>query len=226
MPIRGLLFDANGVLYSRPRRDTRLGRFLAPYGLEVLPKQQTRRLVASEHDAAQTGRLSVADYYAAKLKAWGLADAEAVAEGVRIMLEDSADIDLYPHTVEALEALRSAGVELAIVTDSAHPAERKLGWLAAKGLGRDVFAAAVSSAEVGWAKPDARIYRAALDRLGLDTDSAAFVGHASDEIAGAAEIGLATIAFRPDDPDVRADARVDDLLALAEMAAGGSLELR
>jgi HAD superfamily hydrolase (TIGR01509 family) len=214
MPIRGLLFDANGVLYSRPRRYARLESFLEPYGLHVLPVARMRLLVAREHIAAQTGRMPLADYFAVQLKACGLHDADAIAAGARIMLEDCADIELFPNAVEALEALRSAGIALAIVTDSAHPIERKLGWLEAKGLSRDVFDVAISSVELGVCKPDPRIYMAALERLGLGADVAAFVGHASDEIAGAAAVGLATIAFRPDDPSVRADACIDDLLSL------------
>jgi HAD superfamily hydrolase (TIGR01509 family) len=214
MPIRGLLFDANGVLYSRPRRYARLESFLAPYGLQVLPAEQMRLVVAREHVAAQTGQMPIADYFAAQLRACGLHDAGAIATAAGIMLEDCADIELFPNAVEALEALRSAGVALAIVTDSAHPIERKLGWLEARGLSRDVFDVAISSVELGVCKPDPRIYMAALDRLGFAADAAAFVGHASDEIAGAAEVGLTTIAFRPDDPSVCADACIDDLLSL------------
>ena len=214
MPIRGLLFDANGVLYSRPRRYTRLESFLAPYGLQVLPAEQMRPRVAREHIAAQTGQMSIDDYFAAQLKACGLHDAAAVATATRVMLQDCADIELYPNTVEALEALQSAGVALAIVTDSAHPIERKLGWLQAKGLSRDIFDVAISSVELGVRKPDPRIYLAALERLGLGADSAAFVGHASDELGGAADIGLTTIAFRPDEPSVLADAYIDDLFSL------------
>ena len=214
MPIRGLLFDANGVLYSRPRRYARLESFLAPYGLHVLPAEQMRLLVAREHLAAQTGQMAIADYFAAQLHACGLYDAAAIATAVGVMLEDCADIELFPNAVEALEALRSAGVALAIVTDSAHPIERKLGWLEAKGLSREVFDVAISSVQLGVCKPDPRIYMAALERLGLDADSAAFVGHASDELVGAAEVGLTTIAFRPDEPSVRADAYIDNLLML------------
>jgi FMN phosphatase YigB (HAD superfamily) len=216
MPIRGILFDANGVLYSRPSRFTRLASFLAPYGLQVLPQEQLRPLLARERVAAQTGQMPIADYFAAKLKACGLDDAAAITAGVDVMLEDCADIELFPSTVEGLEALRSTGVALAIVTDSAHPIERKLGWLEAKGLSRDVFDVAISSAELGVCKPEPGIYLAALERLGLDASSAAFVGHATDEIVGAAEIGLTTIAYRPDEPSVCADVYVDDLSALVK----------
>ena len=57
----------------------------------------------------------------------------------------------------------------------------------------------------------------ALWRLGLQPNNAAFVGHATDELLGAAAIGLTTIAFRPDDPNVDADAHIEDLRELDDL---------
>jgi HAD superfamily hydrolase (TIGR01509 family) len=215
--IRGLLFDANGVLYSRPRDNMRLNRFLAPLGLAALPDDQTRRALGPERDAARTGRLSLDGYYRAQLRAYGLDDPELMAEGVRLMAEDSADIDLYPGTADALARLKTAGVKLAIVTDSTKPAALKLAWLEARGVSRDVFAAVVSSAEAGCCKPEPEIYHAALAQMGAAPAETAFVGHATDELVGAASIDIATIAFRPDEPDVEADARIDGLGELLEL---------
>ena len=219
MTIQGLLFDANGVLYRRPRGYERLERFLAAHGVRALPRERVKELVAAEREAAQTGRIAIAEYYAAKLRAHGLEDPEAIAAGVRFMIDDCHDVDLFPNAVETFDALRSAGVGLAIVTDSVHPVQKKLGWLAAKGLSPAVFSAAVSSAEVGVRKPDPAIYLAALERMGVGVGDAAFVGHATDELEGAAGVGLKTIAFRPDDPEVEADAHIEDLSELLEMVA-------
>ena len=218
MPIRGLLFDANGVLYRRTRNYDRIEEFLAPYGLHALPREEVKRRMRAEHLAAQTGRMTIEEYFAAKIRAHGLEDPDGVAAGVRLLMENAADIELYPNAVEALGRLRAVGVRLAIVTDSVHPAERKLGWLEAAGLPHETFDAAVSSVEVGFAKPDPRIYRAALERIGVGVAEAGFVGHATDELEGAADVGLAAIAFRPDDPEVRADVRIDDLLSLVDLA--------
>lgn len=219
MAIRGLLFDANGVLYMRPRGHERLERFLASHGIEALPRDRVKAMVEREREAAQTGEITIAEYYEAKLRAHGLTDPDALREGVRFMIDDSHDIDLFPNAVETLAGLRSAGLDVAIVTDSVHPVARKLRWLARKGLGPELFTAAVSSVEVGVRKPDPGIYLAALERMGLTVADAAFVGHATDELEGAAELGLTTIAFRPDDPDVEADVHIDDLIDLLEMVA-------
>jgi FMN phosphatase YigB (HAD superfamily) len=208
---RGLIFDAHGVLYYRPHPNRRLNHFLAPYGLGALPVDEMRRRLGSKRDAARTGKLSLEDYCRAKLRAYGVLDPEHLEIGVRLMLEDSADIALFPGTSEALYELRDMGYKLAIVTDSAKRADVKLGWLEGRGLSRDLWTAVISSHEAGVCKPAAEIYVEALDRMEIEATHAAFVGHATDELEGAADIGLTTIAFRPDDPGVEADVYVDDL---------------
>jgi HAD superfamily hydrolase (TIGR01509 family) len=213
----GLVFDAHGVLYFRPHPNRRLNHFLAPFGLGVLPVEETRRRLSWERDAARTGRLSLAEYCRAKLRAYGVTDPELLETGTRLMLEDSADIALFPGTAEALYELRDVGFRLAIVTDSAKAADVKLGWLERRGLGRDLWTAVISSHDAGVCKPAAEIYHEALERMGVEPEHAAFVGHATDELEGAAEIGMATVAFRPDDPEVEADHHVDDLRDLLDL---------
>lgn len=215
--IRGVLFDANGVIYHRPRPNRRLNQYLAPHGLGVLGVRETREMIAAEREAARTGQLSNEDYFRAKLRAYGLTDPALVDDAVRLMAEDSADIALFPGTREGLEELKEAGLALAIVTDSAKPARVKLGWFESKGISHELFDAVVSSAEAGCCKPEPRIYLEALERLGIAPHEAAFVGHATDELEGAAAIGMKTIAFRADDPNVEATVHVDDLRDFADM---------
>jgi HAD superfamily hydrolase (TIGR01509 family) len=214
---RGLVFDAHGVLYYRPHPNRRLNHFLAPYGLGALPVEEMRRRLGSKRDEARTGKLSLEEYCREKLRAYGVLDPEHLEIGVHLMLEDSADIALFPGTSEALYELRDMGFKLAIVTDSAKRADVKLGWLERRGLARDLWTAVISSHEAGVCKPAAEIYVEALDRMEIEPSCAGFVGHATDELEGAAEIGMTTIAFRPDDPDVEADVYVDDLRKLLEL---------
>ncbi|MEP6767962.1 MAG: HAD family hydrolase [Acidobacteriota bacterium] len=65
------------------------------------------------------------------------------------------------------------------------------------GIGR-YFAAAVDSVDVGWVKPDARIFRAALDQLGAFPGEAVFVGDSPmRDMAGARAIGMSHVLLRP-----------------------------
>jgi HAD superfamily hydrolase (TIGR01509 family) len=216
-PVLGLLFDANGVLYHRPKPNRRLNAFLAPLGLAALPDDRVRPYIVEERDAARTGRLSLDEYFQAKLRVYGVVDPDLVERGVRVMMEDAADIALFNGTREAIHALSTSGYALGIVTDSTKSAEIKLSWLEAKGLPARVWTTVVSSAQAGFCKPAAEIYYEALDRMGIQPAHAAFVGHATDELEGAEEIGMATVAFRPDDPDFPADVHVEDLRELVDM---------
>ena len=68
--------------------------------------------------------------------------------------------------------------------------------LAALGLDR-FLSATVFSSEVGWRKPDARIFTAALKRLGVEAEEAVFVGdRLRDDIAGARAVGMRTVLTR------------------------------
>jgi putative hydrolase of the HAD superfamily len=73
----------------------------------------------------------------------------------------------------------------------------------------DLFDAVVFSCSCGLRKPDARIYRLALDQLGVEPSEALFVGDgANDELAGAERVGMRSVLIhRPGEeplwPEVR-----------------------
>jgi len=69
------------------------------------------------------------------------------------------------------------------------------------------FDTVVISCEVGLVKPDPRIYRLCLDRLGLTAAETLFVDDRADNVEGAASIGLRTLHFE-------GPAALDRLLAL------------
>jgi putative hydrolase of the HAD superfamily len=92
-----------------------------------------------------------------------------------------------------LDALRDAGVRLAVVSDASEEAPRL--W-PSTALGRR-FEATVFSCEEGFCKPDPRMYHLALERLGLPAERCAFVGDGgSNELTGATAVGLAAFLYR------------------------------
>jgi putative hydrolase of the HAD superfamily len=114
------------------------------------------------------------------------------------------------HTLEScgpvlpeLDGLRSAGVRLAVVSDTT--AETPRVW-AASPLGPR-FEATVFSCEEGFCKPDPRMFRLALQRLDLAPERCAFVGDGgSRELTGATSVGLSAYLynFPGGSPDVEA----------------------
>ncbi|MEV4620162.1 HAD-IA family hydrolase [Asanoa sp. NPDC049573] len=146
-------------------------------------------------DAAQTVRI-----LAGRL---GIHPSEAaVTRAVRLRRDLGARLlaDVTPATFDALDALRAGGYRLGLVSNTT--AETTELW-PATALSRR-FDAAVFSPDVGAAKPDPRIYRAAADRLGVRPADCWFVGDGADgEPAGAAAVGMAvlrTTEFQDTDP--------------------------
>jgi glucose-1-phosphatase len=60
----------------------------------------------------------------------------------------------------------------------------------------DAFDSIVISAEVGLLKPDPRIYRLALDQLGVAAGEAVFVDDFIHNLAGAEAVGMQTVHFK------------------------------
>jgi HAD superfamily hydrolase (TIGR01509 family) len=92
-----------------------------------------------------------------------------------------------PGAAEALERLQGAGLALACVSNW----DASLGaQLERAGIGR-YFAAVVSSAEAGAAKPDPGAFTVALERLGVEPARALHIGDTGADSDGAAAAGLA-----------------------------------
>jgi len=90
----------------------------------------------------------------------------------------------------ALDRLREAGIRTAIVSDSG--ADDVESWPRSP-LGSRVDAT-IFSYEVGYRKPDSRIYRHALYSVGVAPEDAIFVGDGgSDEHAGARAVGMRSV---------------------------------
>jgi putative hydrolase of the HAD superfamily len=99
-------------------------------------------------------------------------------------------VEVEPLILDALDRLRAAGIRTGLVSDAA--ADDVESWDRSPLVARlDV---AVFSYQVGVRKPDARIYRLALDALGTNPTEALFVGDGgSNEHRGARDLGMRTV---------------------------------
>jgi putative hydrolase of the HAD superfamily len=95
-----------------------------------------------------------------------------------------------PGAVETITALRERGLKIGLITVCSE--DVPLLWEETSFHG--LFDAEVFSATCGLRKPDPRIYRLALDGLGVEPEEALFVGDgANDELAGAERVGMRAI---------------------------------
>jgi putative hydrolase of the HAD superfamily len=96
----------------------------------------------------------------------------------------------YPEVPDVLARLRAGGARLAVVSNwdvSLHDVLERTGL-------RPLVDAVVISAELGVAKPDPAIFRAALQRLGATADGAVHVGDSLEhDVAGARAAGLEAV---------------------------------
>jgi putative hydrolase of the HAD superfamily len=122
-----------------------------------------------------------------------------------------------PGAIETIAALRERGLKTGLITVCSEDVVSLWEETDFHGL----FDAEVFSAAVGLRKPDPRIYRIALEQLGVDAQDAMFVGDgANDELAGAERVGMTAVGVEsptgelPDDWTGRRIRTLPELLAL------------
>lgn len=112
-------------------------------------------------------------------------------------------------TIRVLEKLQGRGWAMGLVSNMHLRADLMHADLAALGLDR-FLSATVFSSELGWRKPDARIFAAALQRLGVRAEEAVFVGdRLRDDIAGARAVGMRTVLTREFRDEIEGPDRAD-----------------
>ena len=85
-------------------------------------------------------------------------------------------------------------------------------------MGYGVLTAVVSSRDIGKTKPDPSCYETALAALNLRAGQVAYVGSDADDLAGAARLGMQTIAFNAA-PGVEAQVHIARFAELADLVA-------
>lgn len=157
--------------------------------------------IFEEHaDAWYLGRMSAPALYG---RVWRRAhadygvdprDADRLAEAH--WRAELAGLRAYDDVTLMLAAARRAGIRTAVVTNG--PGDVQRGKLEAVGL-TDAFDAVLISAEVGAAKPDARIFDVALAQLGVARDNAWHIGDTlAFDIAGARAAGVEAVWLNRD----------------------------
>ena len=191
--MRAALLDALGTLVELERPWPHLVAELRARGVSVSEDDARRAMLAEmayyrqNHDDARD-RAGLADL---RRRCAGIVAAEL---GVALPVPDVEDAMLaairfrpYPEVPGVLRALRERGVRLVVVSNwdvSLHDVLERTGL-------RPLVDTVVISAELGVAKPDPAIFRAALDRLGADAKGALHVGDSVEhDVVGARAAGI------------------------------------
>ena len=95
----------------------------------------------------------------------------------------------YDDTVPTLQALKAAGIRICLLSNAGVPIRNVLDREGVSSL----VDAVVLSYEVGYVKPDHRIFRAALSALDLNAENVLMVGDNANDDGGGASLGLRTL---------------------------------
>lgn len=206
-PIEAVTFDATGTLLRAPRLGELYREVFRRHGLAVAADAdevgRVVRRVWQELACRTDGSTDRFSSHPEGARGWWRRFAGRVAEHLGVgppsrfataeLYDRFAQADAwepYDDARPALEALQDRGLALAVV---ANWDERLPGLLEGLGL-LDPFRAVVHSAEVGYEKPDPRIFLAALARLEVAPEQAAHVGDGQrQDVEGAAALGMAAI---------------------------------
>lgn len=186
MSIRAVIFDLGGVLVrtTDPAPRARLAERLG------LSPAELSRIIFDEESAYQAtlGAITTQEHWEAVRRKLGLSPEEFPDVPAEFWGGDTLDQDL----VDYLRALRPR-YKTALLSNAWDDLRQVLEehWKIT-----DAFDEVFISAEVGLLKPDPRIYRLALERLGVAPQEAVFVDDFPENVAGARAVGMHAIQFR------------------------------
>ncbi len=208
-----VIWDFGGVLTSSPF--AAFARFERARGL---PDGFLRRVNATNPDSNAWARLERSEIDAQGFDALFAAESAALGHAVR-----GAEVlpllagEIRPRMVAALDACRAAGLALGCITNNA-----KVG--AGPGMAEDAeraeavaavlarFDHLIESSKAGVRKPDPRIYRMMLDRLGLPAERCVYLDDLGINCKPAAALGMTAIKVTD---EAQALAALGGLLGLA-----------
>lgn len=198
---RAVLFDLFGTLvpaFSRVRHDAVLHDCAAAVGVSGEALQEAWTSTYQARIRGETGDLS------ALLTRVAFSSGAAVDDDGRAIAESryaafiAESLVASEATLGVLATLRQRGALLALVSNANPDVARA--WPASRLA--SLFDEVIFSCNIGYAKPDQRIYDHALRVVGADAREALFVGDGSDnELDGAATAGLAAVLYHADVAD-------------------------
>lgn len=185
-PPRGLIIDLDGVLRVWP--DAVNARIEAATGLPS--GALLKAAFSGVLDDVITGRISDAQWRAQI--AQRLRDAHPGADADEAVRRWSGPVGELQHDVLGMVRACRERVPVALLSNAT---SRLRADLARLGIA-DAFDAIVNTSEHGFAKPDPRIFRVALEALALPAEDAMFVDDSASHVAAAQALGIRAHHFK------------------------------
>ena len=203
MPIKAVLFDAGNTLIfiDRERTIPVLREAGAETDLERFREAECTALdfISTMVDETSTGMEDEiwSEYFTTLFRENGVPEERLKEVGERLgSLHEEEHLWTFvdPGTAPALEALRGAGIRLAVISNADGRVESAL---IASGI-REHFEFVMDSELEGVAKPDPEIFLRACTRLGLDPSECLYIGDLYPvDVLGARGAGLHAVLLDP-----------------------------
>ena len=198
MKIKAVFFDLGGVILRTedPEPRTKLAESLA------LTYTEIDRLVFENESSkkASLGFINETQHWMNVAESLSQPESEVDHLRTEFFAGDVVDADLVA-LIRSLRPARKVGV-----ISNAWSGMRE--WMDARNIG-DAFDDMVISAEIGFAKPDPRIYQAALQNLNVDPGESVFLDDLLRNVEAARKVGMYAIHFLQPDQAV---AELKDIL--------------
>ena len=223
-PLECVLFDAvDTLLAPAPSFQGRFVAVAAEHGVPLEEAAVDAAVAAAAREAAwpedwtdpATQRAFWLGFYREVLGSLGHSQ-EELAEALFQAFSDPAGYRLFDDVRPALDELAGRGMTLGLVSNFEPWLDEVL---ALQGIA-DRFAAVAISGTLGVAKPDPRIFKAALDEAGADPGATVHVGDQPvNDVAGAMAAGITPVLIDRfgRHPDAGGAHRVEDLAGLLEL---------
>jgi putative hydrolase of the HAD superfamily len=223
-PLECVLFDAvDTLLAPAPSFQGRFVAVAAEHGVPLEEAAVDAALAAAAREAAwpedwtdpATQRAFWLGFYREVLGSLGHTT-EELAEALFLAFSDPAGYRLFDDVRPALDELARRGITLGLVSNFEPWLDEVL---ALQGIA-DRFAAVAISGTLGVAKPDPRIFKAALDEAGADPAATVHVGDQPvTDVAGALAAGITPVLIDRfgRHPGAGGAHRVEDLAGLLEL---------
>ncbi|TKR60298.1 hypothetical protein L596_027563 [Steinernema carpocapsae] len=186
--VKAVIFDLGGVLIPSPMK-----LWIEEEKRRGLPRDSIFEMIMSPEvqpifHALEKGQTNLEDFE--NIFAYFFHKKHETHSG-RILL-DFLDYEILPEMLTAVRCLKSAGIKVGVITnnffrDRSHRASTF------SSKYKDLFDVVVESCRVGLHKPDAKIYKMALEELQVRPEESVFVDDLGNNLKGAAALGIKTI---------------------------------
>lgn len=214
---KAIIFDAGDTLYDATPWRKWLTEQLQGAGVKITYAQ----LVERWENLLVDVYLGKADYwkrFEEFLKNCGLEN-EQVQQLKKSARQKGKDFQVgrtpFDGVVDTLARLKKNGIKLVVLSDTESTSRKVRDGLRNIGIGQ-YFDAVLTSFDIGYIKPQPEAYSTALSEIGAQKENTLFVGHDKDELDGAKNFGLATIAYNSPQ-NVKADHIIEDFRDISKI---------